>query len=200
VICARKKYASLTNFPRGAKYDDFPEDGWDKIMNLNVKAMFYVTVGLHSLLTAGATADSPSRVINISSMAGIKTGDPTAGEGGGLAAAGSGTYSYGPSKAAAIHLSRQQAAKLMSQHVTVNCICPGVFPSGMTAWGLQKANDLLTAIHPSGRMGKAEDFAGTVLFISSKAAAHMTANVIELDGGSTRSGWIPKPKGQKAKI
>jgi NAD(P)-dependent dehydrogenase (short-subunit alcohol dehydrogenase family) len=76
-------------------------------MNLNVKAMFYVTVGLHALLTAGATADTPSRVINISSMAGIKTNDPTAGAGGGLAAAGTGTYSYGPSKAAAIHLSRQ---------------------------------------------------------------------------------------------
>jgi NAD(P)-dependent dehydrogenase (short-subunit alcohol dehydrogenase family) len=166
-------------------------------MNLNVKAMFYVTVGLHSLLTNGATADSPSRVINISSMAGIKTNDPTAGAGGGLAAAGSGTYSYGPSKAAAIHLSRQQASKLMSQHVTVNCICPGVFPSQMTAFGLQKANDLLVSVHPSGRIGKAEDFAGTVLFVASRAAAHMTANVIELDGGSTRSGFSRAPKQAK---
>ena len=85
---------------RGAPYDDFPEAGWDKVYALNVKAMFYTTVGLHSLLINGATADYPSRVINIASMAGIMTTDVTVGSEGGLAAPGSGTFSYGPSKAA----------------------------------------------------------------------------------------------------
>jgi NAD(P)-dependent dehydrogenase (short-subunit alcohol dehydrogenase family) len=108
-------------------------------MALNVKAMFYTTVGLESLLLKGATADHPSRVINIASMAGIQTTDVTTGEDGGLAAPGSGTFSYGPSKAACIHLSKLQASKLMPLHITVNCVCPGVFPSRMTQFGLQEA-------------------------------------------------------------
>lgn len=77
----------------GAPYDDFPESGWDKIMALNVKSIFYTTQGLQPLLQKGATADTPSRVINIASIAGISTLDVTAGEGGGLAAPGHGTFS-----------------------------------------------------------------------------------------------------------
>lgn len=115
--------------------------------------MFYTTVGVHSLLTKGATADHPSRVINIASMAGIQTTDVTTGSEGGLAAPGSGTFSYGPSKAACIHLSKMQASKLMPQNVTVNCICPGVFPSRMTAFGMREAMDTLVAGQPSGRVG-----------------------------------------------
>lgn len=183
----------------GAPYFDFPEDGWDKIHALNVKAMFYMTVGLHDPLTAGATAERPSRVINVASMAGIATGDVTSGSAGGLSAPGSGVFSYGPSKAACIHLTSQQASKLMPMHVTVNCICPGVFPSRMTAYGMDKFADTLTARQPSGRVGSPEDFAGLVLFVSSRGAAHMTGNAFEIDGGSTRSGWRGESK-EKAKI
>lgn len=182
---------------RGAPYDDFPESGWDKLMALNVKALFYTTVGLHDLLTKGATADMPSRVINIASMAGVQTVDVTVGDEGGLAAPGSGTFSYGPSKAAAIHLSKMQASKLMPHHVTVNCICPGVFPSRMTAFGMQSAMDTLTSGQPSGRVGKPEDFAGLILFLCSQGAAHMTGNVLEIDGGSTLSGFRSKKRNQK---
>lgn len=185
---------------RGAPYDDFPESGWDKLMALNVKAIFYTTVGLHSLLTANATAHSPSRVINIASMAGIQTLDVTTGDEGGLAAPGSGTFSYGPSKAACIHLSRMQASKLMPHHVTVNCICPGVFPSRMTAYGMEAFGETLVAGQPSGRVGKPEDFAGLVLFLSGQGAGHVTGNVIEIDGGSTRSGFRGKAKAGKEKL
>jgi len=178
----------------GAAYDDFPESGWDKLMALNVKAIFYTTVGLHSLLTKNATADMPSRVINISSVAGIMTVDVTVGEEGGLAAPGTGTFSYGPSKAACIHLSKMQASKLMQHHVTVNAVCPGVFPSRMTAYGLKSAGDTLVQGQPSGRIGKPEDFGGLILFISSQAASHMTGNVFEIDGGSTVSGMRSKRK------
>ncbi|KAF2723005.1 NAD(P)-binding protein [Polychaeton citri CBS 116435] len=183
----------------GAPYDDFPESGWDKIMALNVKAMFYTTVGLDKELKRGATADNPSRVINIASMAGLQTNDVTTGPEGGLAAPGTGVYSYGPSKAACIHLSKILASKLVSDHVTVNCICPGVFPSKMTAFGLSEAMDTLLSGQPSGRVGKPEDFAGLVLFISSAGAAHITGNVFEIDGGSTLSGYRGK-KTTKAKI
>jgi len=77
----------------GAPYDDFPESGWDKLMALNVKSIFYTTVGLEPLLRKGATADNPSRVINIASMAGIQTTDVTTADDGGLSAPGHGTFS-----------------------------------------------------------------------------------------------------------
>ncbi|KAK4556893.1 hypothetical protein LTR86_005874 [Recurvomyces mirabilis] len=180
----------------GAPYDDFPESGWDKIYALNVKAMFYTTAYLHDVLAKGATADQPSRVINIASMAGIMTSDVTAGPEGGLAAPGTGTFSYGPSKAACIHLSKMQASKLMPHHVTVNAICPGVFPSRMTAFGMTEAMDTLVSGQPSGRVGKPEDFAGLVLFLSSSGAAHVTGNAIEIDGGSVLSGFKSKKKNE----
>ncbi|KAH7018333.1 uncharacterized protein B0I36DRAFT_368362 [Microdochium trichocladiopsis] len=184
----------------GAPYDDFPESGWDKIMALNVKAIFYVTAGLHHLLTKDATADAPSRVINIASVAGISTMDVTAGEDGGLSPPGTGTFSYAPSKAACIHLSKIQASKLMSEHVTVNCIAPGVFPSKMSAFGLKEAGDLLRAVQPSGRVGKPEDFAGLVLFVASKGAAHITGNVFEIDGGVNLTGAKGKGMAKKARL
>lgn len=156
-------------------------------MALNVKAIFYVTVGLHHQLVKGATADEPSRVINIASMAGISTADSTAGEDGGLSPPGTGVFSYGPSKAACIHLSKQLASKLMPQHVTVNCIAPGVFPSRMSSFGLRESTKTLLDNQPSGRVGKPEDFAGLVLFVASKGGAHITGNVFEIDGGAVLS-------------
>lgn len=180
----------------GAPYDDFPESGWDKIYALNVKSIFYVTAGLDALLKKGATADHPSRVINVASMAGIQTTDVTTGPEGGLSAPGHGTFSYGPSKAACIHLTKMQASKLMPDHVTANVICPGAFPSRMTQYGFETAGDVLAGGQPSGRVGKPEDFAGLVLFISSLGGAHLTGNAFELDGGSTQSGFRSKKKGE----
>ncbi|KIW70216.1 hypothetical protein PV04_02508 [Phialophora macrospora] len=181
----------------GAPYDDFPESGWDKLMALNVKSIFYMTVGLQDLLLKGTNADMPSRVINIASMAGIQTTDVTASGDGGLSAPGHGTYSYGPSKAACIHLTKIQASKLAPLNIMVNCICPGVFPSRMTNFGIQKYMDTLLERQPTGRVGKPSDFAGVVLFLSSAASAHMTGNVIELDGGSNLTGWRAKKRDTK---
>ncbi|KAH6662959.1 hypothetical protein B0J14DRAFT_684873 [Halenospora varia] len=166
-----------------AAYDDFPESGWDKIMALNVKSIFYVTAGLHALLTRGATADAPNRVINIASTAGVATGDVTGGPEGGLAAV--------------IHLSKMQASKLMPEHVTVNAICPGIFPSRMSNFDLKQVMPSLLAQQPSGRVGKADDFAGLVLFLAGRGAAHVTGNAIVIDGGSTVSGFKGKPKRQE---
>ena len=94
----------------------------------------------------------------------------------------------GPSKAACIHLTKIQASKMMSDHITVNVISPGVFPSRMTNFGMGNYGTMLAKGQPSGRVGVPSDFAGTVLFLSSAGAAHMTGNVLELDGGATRSG------------
>ncbi|KAF2728708.1 3-oxoacyl-reductase [Polyplosphaeria fusca] len=176
----------------GDDYYDFPEHAWDKLMALNVKSVFYMTVGLEGLLTKGADAHMPGRVVNVASMAGVMTVDVTTGEAGGLSSPGHGTFSYGPSKAACIHLTKMQASKLAPKNIMVNVICPGVFPSRMTNFGLDKYMDTLLTGQPTGRIGKPSDFGGLVLFLSSMGAAHMTGNVIEFDGGSTLTGWRGK--------
>ncbi|KAF2852662.1 3-oxoacyl-reductase [Plenodomus tracheiphilus IPT5] len=176
----------------GDDYYNFPEHAWDKLYALNVKSIFYMTVGLEPLLLKGATSEDPSRVINIASMAGIQTTDVTTGEGGGLSPPGHGTYSYGPAKAACIHLTKMTASKLATQNIMCNVICPGVFPSRMTSFGLEKYADSLVAGQPTGRVGKPSDFGGLVLFLSSKGSAHMTGNAIEIDGGATLTGWRGK--------
>ncbi|KZM22276.1 uncharacterized protein EKO05_0011366 [Ascochyta rabiei] len=182
----------------GDDYYDYPEHAWDKLYDLNVKSIFYMTVELEPLLRKGANADSPGRVINIASMAGIQTLDVTTGDAGGLSKPGHGTFSYGPAKAAAIHLTKMTASKLAPKNIMVNVICPGVFPSRMTNFGLEKYGKSLTAGQPTGRIGKPSDFGGLVLFLSSKASAHMTGNVIEIDGGATLSGWRGTTKGGEA--
>ena len=192
-------------------------------MALNVKSIFYMTVGLEPLLLKGTNPDMPSRVINIASMAAITTADVTSGDDGGLSAPGQGTFSYGPSKAACVHLSRIQSSKLAPKNIMVNCVCPGVFPSRMTSFGIDKCTfaslapfnvvissenhnfvltlrqvmNTLTERQPTGRVGKASDLAGLILFLSSYGAAHMTGNVLEIDGGSTRSGWKSNKRSQK---
>ncbi|CAO2651669.1 Nn.00g042390.m01.CDS01 [Neocucurbitaria sp. VM-36] len=176
----------------GDDYYDYPEHAWDKLYSLNVKNIFYMTVGMEPLLRKGTTAHTPSRVINIASMAGISTVDVTTGEGGGLSKPGHGTFSYGPAKAACIHLTKMQASKLAPKNIMVNVICPGVFPSRMTNFGLEKYADTLTSGQPTGRIGKPSDFGGLVLFLSSAGSAHMTGNAIEIDGGATLTGWRGK--------
>ena len=139
-------YALVCVDANGNMQDDFPESGWDKLMALNVKSIFYMTVGLEPLLLKGTSADTPSRVINIASMAAITTGDVTSGDDGGLSAPGQGTFSYGPSKAACVHLSRMQSSKLAPKNIMVNCVCPGVFPSRMTSFGIDKCESALRPV------------------------------------------------------
>ncbi|GAB7363019.1 hypothetical protein MBLNU230_g3313t1 [Neophaeotheca triangularis] len=184
----------------GAPYEDFPESGFDKLFSLNVKSVFYTTVGLEGLLSKDATPDRPSSVLNVASMAGIQTTDVTASDDGGLSAPGSGTFSYGPSKAACIHLSRIQAAKLAPKNINVNAVCPGVFPSRMTAFGLREAGEHIASGQPTGRIGKPSDFAGLILFLTGTAGAHMVGGVFEIDGGATRTGFRGKPKPKESKM
>ncbi|KAH9866626.1 hypothetical protein J1614_008318, partial [Plenodomus biglobosus] len=176
----------------GDDYYNYPEHAWDKLFALNVKSVFYMTVGLEGLLLEAAKEGGCARVINVASMAGIQTGDVTMGKEGGLSLPGHGTWSYGPAKAACIHLTRMTASKLAPKNITCNVICPGVFPSRMTEFGLDLYADSLLAAQPTGRIGKPSDFGGLVLFLASSAAAHMTGSVLELDGGATLTGWRGK--------
>jgi 2-deoxy-D-gluconate 3-dehydrogenase len=161
----------------GAPLDEFPESGWDKVFDTNVKGVFFLTQRLLPLLEAGATADDPARVINIGSIDGMR-------------APAFDTHSYGPSKAAVHALSREMAAKLVKRNVIVNAIAPGPYPTWMLSTGVGGGGDVdhtdwgyVTSSNPRGRMGTPEDIAGLAIFLSSRAGAFVVGQVIASDGG-----------------
>lgn len=157
----------------GAPIETFPEEAWDRVMNLNLKGPFLLTRSLLPLLQAAGTAQDPARVINVTSVAGTLTGSMQA-------------YPYGPSKAALNHLTRILASELAERHITVNAIAPGVFPSKMTRH-IMKHDDIAkqqAKLVPLGRLGEAQDMEGLAVFLTSAAGAYVTGNVISLDGGT----------------
>jgi len=150
--------------------EKFTERGWDRVIDLNLKAVFFLTQKLVGPLAAAGTADDPARVINIGSIDGLI---PPAME----------TYSYSSSKAAVHHLTRHLARYLGPRHVTVNAIAPGYFPTAMTAGAKEWEHELLRRV-PAGRPGRADDLAGTAIFLASRAGAYCSGAVIRVDGGT----------------
>ena len=151
--------------------DTFSERAWDHVMDLNVKSPFFVTQAFLPLLQANATADAPSQVINIGSVAGYK-GNTSA-------------FSYGPGKAAVHQLTRVLADELAPRHIHVNAIAPGFFPSSLTAPYLADARQhqaLLDSI-PLRRMGRAEDLGALVIAIATNR--YMLGNIVPIDGGAS---------------
>ena len=156
----------------GAPIEDFPESGWDKVMDINIKSIFFSIQKFLPLLKAAGTAEDPARVINIASINGIRN-------------SGMPTYAYSASKSGVIHLTEHLATDLASSNVNVNAIAPGLFPSNMTKQIVENDGMTTAAIAriPRGRMGKPEDIAGTAIFLSSQASAWVTGHTIVLDGG-----------------
>lgn len=156
----------------GEPIDSFSEEGWDKVVDLNLKSPFFMTKELLGLLRAGATAEDPARVINIASIDGIHVSDFE-------------SYSYAASKAGVIHLTRALAKRLVSDHINVNAIAPGLFPSKMTAFLFEQFEEAILQSIPQHRAGTAEDMAGTAIFLGSRASNYMTGQTLALDGGIT---------------
>ena len=154
----------------GAGFDDFPETGWDKVMDLNVKSVFFLTQRLVKLLQAAATPDDYSRVINIGSIDGLHV-------------SGLETYSYAASKAGVNHLTRMMAKFLADRHIAVNGIAPGYFPSKMTAGIAEDFGEAARQATPMKRWGQPSDMAGIAIYLSSKASAFTCGAVIPVDGG-----------------
>ena len=153
----------------GADIDDFPEKGWDKTMDLNVKSIFFLSQKFLPQLRAAGSPEDPARVINIGSINGITHPHMT-------------NYAYSASKAAVHQLTRHMGADLAPQGVNVNAIAPGFFPSNMTAFMMDHAEEMSAAI-PRRRMGGPEDAAGTAIYLCSRASAWMTGQVLVLAGG-----------------
>jgi NAD(P)-dependent dehydrogenase (short-subunit alcohol dehydrogenase family) len=154
----------------GADIDAFPEGGWDKTMDLNVKSMFFLTQQLLPVLRAAGSREDPARVVNIGSINGITHPHMK-------------NYAYSASKAAVHQLTRHLGADLAPQGVNVNGIAPGFFPSKMTAHLLEH-EAAMAAAFPCGRLGNAEDAAGTAIYLCSRASAWVTGQMIVLDGGA----------------
>lgn len=162
----------------GAPIDEFPENGWDKVMDTNVKSIFFLTQKMLPLLRNSASVKDPARVINIGSVDGIKTPRFD-------------SFSYGASKAAVHHLTRQLASHLIKENIIVNAIAPGPYPTWMLSAGVGFGGetegvdwDSVSKNNPSGRVGTMEDIAGLAIFLSSRAGAFTVGETITSDGGS----------------
>ena len=155
----------------GASFDEFPENGWDKVMDTNVKSVFFLTQKLAKILEQSGNNSDPSRVINVGSIDGI--GIPRAE-----------TYSYPASKAAVHQLTRVLANRLAHRNININAIAPGPFQSNMMAHTLEEYGEQIKSSVPRGRIGIPEDMAGTAIFLCSKASAYITGSIIPVDGGS----------------
>jgi len=153
----------------GAEFDEFPESGWDKVMNLNLKTPFFLTKALAAPLRAAASAERPAKVINIASIDGIFVNPME-------------TYSYAASKSGLIHLTRRMAAKLIKDHVVVTGIAPGPFASDMNRAARDHAGEVATRV-PAGRIGTTEDMAGAAIFLASRAGDYVVGATIAVDGG-----------------
>ncbi len=153
--------------------EEFSEKGWDRVMDLNVKSIFFMTQKLLPQLRAGAAASGRGRVINIGSIEGFTM--PMA----------PGNFAYPASKAAVHHLTRSLARELAPDRITVNAISPGPFESKMTAYalGTDEGKEMVAGAIPLGRIGTAEDMIGLSTFLASAASDYMTGVSIPLDGG-----------------
>jgi NAD(P)-dependent dehydrogenase (short-subunit alcohol dehydrogenase family) len=159
----------------GAPYGEYPEAAFDKVLGLNVTAPFALTRDLTPMLERAATDDDPARVVNVGSIAGFRVEQLT----------GTGTFAYSASKAALHHLTRTLAAELGPRRITVNAIAPGFFESRMTVDVLKRHGRAIAAACPLGRIGRPEEMAGVVVYLTSRAGAYTNGAVIPVDGGTS---------------
>jgi NAD(P)-dependent dehydrogenase (short-subunit alcohol dehydrogenase family) len=154
----------------GAPLAEYPDSAWDKVLALNVKAVFHLTRACLPQLEKAAGPEDPGRVINIGSIDGLHVPALE-------------TYAYSASKAAVHHLTRTLARQLAPRHITVNAVAPGPFESKMMAATLERFRDAIVGSCPLGRIGEPEDMAGVAIYLASRAGAYLTGAVIPVDGG-----------------
>ncbi len=153
----------------GVPFEEFPEQGWDKVMDLNVKSPFFLTQALFDPLKAAASHERPGKVINITSIDGLRL-NPWE------------TYSYQASKAALIYLTKRMAARLIRDSINVTSIAPGAFASEMNRAARDHGDAVANAI-PAKRIGVDEDMAGTAIYLASRAGDYVVGETIAVDGG-----------------
>lgn len=156
----------------GEAFETFPEKGWDKVMELNVKTPFFLTQALHPQLKARATG-RPAKVIHIASIDGISV-NPWE------------TYSYAASKSGLIHLTRRMALRLAQDNIVVSAIAPGPFASEMNKEARDHGDEVAARV-PIGRVGHEDDMAGAAIFLASRAGDYVVGETLVVDGGVTHA-------------
>lgn len=155
----------------GAPAEDYPDEAWHKVMNVNVNAPFFLAreVGKRSMIPRKS-----GKIINVASIAGLK---------GSLGPMQ--TIAYNTSKAAAINFTRALAAEWGKYGINVNAICPGFFPSKMSAGLLDKFGQVVIDHTPLHRLGDNDDLKGAIVFLASAASRHVTGQYLAIDGGAS---------------
>jgi NAD(P)-dependent dehydrogenase (short-subunit alcohol dehydrogenase family) len=156
-----------------APAEDYPDEGWRKVMNLNVDAQFFLS---REVARRAMIPRRSGKIINIASIAGL-FGNPPAWQ--------MQTIAYNTSKGALVQMTRALAAEWGRHNINVNAICPGFFPSKMTAVTLQRIDRSVIELTPLGRLGGDEDLKGAVVYFASEASRHVTGQVLAVDGGCT---------------
>jgi len=156
-----------------AEFDAFPEKGWDKVVDLNLKTPFFLTQALAGALRAAATKSKPSKVINIASIDGVSVNMQE-------------TYSYAASKAGLIHLTRRMALRLAQDNIVVTAIAPGAFASEMNIIARDQGDEVAKHI-PARRIGTDEDMAGAAIYLASRAGDYVLGSTLIVDGGVTHA-------------
>jgi NAD(P)-dependent dehydrogenase (short-subunit alcohol dehydrogenase family) len=154
----------------GAPLEDYPAAAWDKVVDLNLKAPFFLTRAFLPLLEAAGTDEDPARIINVGSIDGLRV-PPFP------------TYAYSASKAGLHHMTRVLARELGPRRITVNAVAPGPFESKMMAATLKAMGDTIADAAPLRRIGRPDDMAGVAIYLASRAGAYVTGAVIPVDGG-----------------
>ena len=164
----------------GADFETFPESGWDKVMDLNVKSPFFLTQALHPQLKAAASQAQPAKVIMITSIDGMRLNPWD-------------TFSYHASKSSLIYLTRRMAARLIQDNINVTSIAPGAFASDMNR-AARDAGDQVARSIPNKRIGTPEDMAGAAIYLASNAGNYVVGETITVDGGVVHAnisgGWV----------
>jgi NAD(P)-dependent dehydrogenase (short-subunit alcohol dehydrogenase family) len=154
----------------GAPFDEFPESGWDKVVDLNLKAPFFLTQALATPLRL-AGKQHVAKVINIASVDGVSVNPQE-------------TYSYAASKAGLVHLTRRMALRLIQDNIAVTAIAPGAFASEMNRDARDRAAEV-SAYIPARRIGTDEDMAGAAIYLASRAGDYVVGETLVVDGGVT---------------
>ena len=153
----------------GADFDEFPESGWDKVVDLNLKSPFFLTQALHGALKAGAARGHCAKVIHIASIDGLSVNPQE-------------TYSYAASKAGLIHLTRRMALRLVKDGIVVTAIAPGAFASDMNRVARDHGDEIAKLI-PAGRIGTDADMAAAAVYLASRAGDYVVGATLVVDGG-----------------
>ncbi len=153
----------------GVPFEEFPEVGWDKVMDLNLKSPFFLTQALHPMLKAAASRERPAKVINITSIDGQRLNPWD-------------TFSYHASKAGLIYLTKRMAARLIEDSINVTSIAPGAFRSEMNRAARDHGDEVAKGI-PARRIGIDEDMAGAAIYLASRAGDYVVGDTITVDGG-----------------